>query len=340
MQKKSIDIIGGGLSGCVFALRGLERGVDLRVFEPDHRRAATQAAAGIINPVTGMRFSRSWNMDEFLPSATQFFVEWGERWDVVLWHKLPMIRLFRSPELRDGFFKRRSLGQLEPYAIRLIEPGEDVGPVENLYGGVWIDGGGWVDLPLFLERARAHLEKEGRWIPERREPMGILADSHVVVDCRGYVADDPVWPFIPWKPAKGEVLTLQMAGIPQDRILNRAQFIQPLRQGVCRFGATYEWHDLSPTPSREGCRELLEACDEWVNSSGREILDHRAGIRPIVRDQKPVLGRHPEYSRLHIFNGMGSKGASWVPLLADSLLGFIQDGTAFSPVVDVVRFCE
>jgi len=195
---------------------------------------------------------------------------------------------------------------------------------------------GWI----FREKAQEYLEKEGRWVPEKRDSLEGSVDSNVVVDCRGYVPEDSVWPFVPWKPAKGEVLTLGMEGLPHDRILNRAQFIQPLREGVCRFGATYEWENLMSEPSQEGARELLEACDEWVSLGGRDILDHRAGIRPIVRDQRPVLGRHPEHSHLYIFNGMGSKGASWAPLLAQSLHAFIERGTALSPLVNVIRFCD
>jgi glycine/D-amino acid oxidase-like deaminating enzyme len=47
-----------------------------------------------------------------------------------------------------------------------------------------------------------------------------------------------------------------------------------------------------------------------------EILDHRAGIRPAARGAKPIVGPHPEFPSLHVFNGFGAKGCTWAPTFA------------------------
>jgi len=343
MEKKRLNIAGGGLSGCVLALAALQRGWDVRLWQPPaggESGPASRAAAGIVNPVTGLRFSRSWRIDSFLPESRAFFQWWEAAWGIKLWTDCPIYRLFKSQELRNGFFKRRSLEQLSPFAERMIEPGERVGPVRNEVGGVLIRGGGWVDVPRFLQAAEAFFRVEADWTDaaydfdaEGREDFGL------VVDCRGYCPEVVRhWPEVCWKPAKGEILTIEAEGLPEDRILNRAQFVLPMGAGRFRLGATYEWEDLTVGPTAEGKRDLVEAWKSWVEKGLPRVVGQAAGVRPIVRDQRPVLGRHRFCSNHFIFNGMGSKGVSWTPVLAGELLNFIETGAVLSPEINVGRF--
>ena len=336
-----LTIVGGGLSGCILALTAISRGIRVRVIDRGNQQAASRAAAGVINPITGMRFSRSWRVDEFLAPAIQFYQQCEVAAGQQMWHPMPVCRLFRSPELRDGFFKRRSLEQLAPYAKRLVEPGEDVGPVQNRFGGVWIEGGGWVDLAALLDYARKEIEVENEWL-EQEADIRQLCDQNegAVIDCRGYQPDADLWAGLPWKPAHGDILTFRSSAATDldNRILNRAQFILPLGGERFRFGATYEWDVMDSAPTEAGKQNLLQMFDEWVNIPDAECIGQQAGIRPIIRDQKPVLGRHPSLKQLNIFNGMGSKGGLWAPYLAQTLLDFIQRNVPLDQETDVARF--
>ncbi len=336
-----ITIVGGGLSGCILAVTALARGIRVRVIDRGNHDSASRAAAGVINPITGMRFSRSWRVDEFLPVAIEFYQQLEAERGRQLWHPMPICRLFRSPELRDGFFKRRSLAGLAPYAVRMVEPGEKVGPVENQYGGVWIEGGGWVDLAAFLEVAREVIAQTGEWIEadaDLRQLTDSAGESGLVVDCRGYQPDAEFWPELPWKPAHGDILTVESETELPEWLLNRAQFILPQGAGRFRFGATYEWEAERSGPTSAGKATLLEAFEEWVKIPEISVVDQQAGIRPIIRDQKPVLGRHGEVRNLYVFNGMGSKGGLWAPALAEVLLDFMEGAAELDREVDVARF--
>ncbi len=327
------------MSGCIVALTAISRGMQVRVMERGNQQSASRAAAGVINPITGMRFSRSWRVDEFLPVAIKFYQRVEHATGARLWHPQPICRLFRSPELRNGFFKRRSLEQLAPYAVRMVEPEEVVGPVENRYGGVWIEGGGWVDLAAFLDVARQMIEQDGEWMTEEVDlaDLGDRCDG-TVVDCRGYCPDAELWGQLEWKPAHGDILTLKSDEKLPPCILNRAQFILPLEDGRFRFGATYDWELRDSAPSEQGRRALLDSMAEWVKVTDAELMDQQAGIRPILRDQKPVLGRHPDFPNLAIFNGMGSKGGLWAPYLAGTLLDHLCIGAELDRRIDIRRF--
>lgn len=336
-----VTIVGGGLSGCVLALEALDRGMSVRLIDRGSQRAASRAAAGVINPITGMRFSRSWRVDEFLPVAIKFYQRVEHACSACLWHPQPICRLFRSPELREGFFKRRSLEQLAPYAVRLVEPAEAVGPVENYHGGIWIKGGGWVDLAVFLDVVRPIIEQKGEWI-EAEPDMVDLCDSSegIVIDCRGYQPDHALWPQLDWKPARGDILTLQSNVDLPSCILNRSQFVLRLGDGRFRFGATYDWEFKDTDTSLKARKTLMKAFVEWVRIPDAEVVDQRAGIRPILRNQRPVLGRHPQRPNLAIFNGMGSKGGLWAPFLAGTLLDHLWLNTKLDREIDIRRFGE
>lgn len=332
-------IIGGGLSGCVLALKLISVGMMVRVIDRGNGQSASRAAAGVINPITGMRYSRSWRVDDFLPAAIHFYTEVEQEAGVQLWHPLAVCRLFKSPELRDGFFKRRSLEQLSPYAKRMVEPGEDVGPVFNAFGGVWIEGGGWVDLAAFLDVARQKIEACGEWVEQEVSVRELCGQTRgLVVDCRGFQPDQELWPDLEWKAAHGDILTFESDGCSGDRILNRSQFILPVGAGRFRFGATYDWDVGEAEPRDKGRRDLLRAYSEWVKLGEPKLVAHHAGIRPIIRDQKPVLGWHPSISHLAIFNGMGSKGGSWAPKLAEELIDFLEGRQELAAEINVVRY--
>ncbi|MFT5168556.1 MAG: glycine oxidase, partial [Saprospiraceae bacterium] len=61
-MKKEVDylIIGQGLAGSLLAYQLLERGKTVQIIDNHHNGASSSIAAGIINPITGRRFAKSW----------------------------------------------------------------------------------------------------------------------------------------------------------------------------------------------------------------------------------------------------------------------------------------
>ncbi|MEL7021711.1 MAG: hypothetical protein AAGK47_08885, partial [Bacteroidota bacterium] len=62
--------------------------------------------------------------------------------------------------------------------------------------------------------------------------------------------------------------------------------------------------------------------------------------RPTVKDRRPFLGKHPDFSRLAIFNGLGTKGASLGPYFAQQMTNHLLQQTALEPDVDITRFAS
>ncbi len=106
---------------------------------------------------------------------------------------------------------------------------------------------------------------------------------------------------------------------------------------VLRLGATYDWEDLSDTPTKAAQNSLLEKLKTFL-SVETEVLDHRAGVRPAVADRRPVAGTHPEVSQLAILNGLGARGVMIAPWLSQQLLDLIVNQKAIDPEVNPARF--
>ena len=58
-----------------------------------------------------------------------------------------------------------------------------------------------------------------------------------------------------------------------------------------------------------------------------ETLTHKAGVRPAVKDRKPLIGPHPKEKNVWIFNGMGSRAILMTPYLAENLVEHFMYGT-------------
>ncbi|HEY9156184.1 MAG TPA: FAD-dependent oxidoreductase, partial [Opitutaceae bacterium] len=88
----SFQIIGQGLAGTCLAWALFEREVPFELLDRE-RGGSSRVAAGLINPVTGMRFEPSWRIDEFLPEAIAFYESLERTLGERFWHPLPVVRL-------------------------------------------------------------------------------------------------------------------------------------------------------------------------------------------------------------------------------------------------------
>jgi len=185
-------------------------------------------------------------------------------------------------------------------------------------GAVIWQGSGRVNVADFVKRSRAffqaHQSYEEASIPSSAETLLFTTGA------RGLVDQNPV--NLPHRSAKGEILTVKIPGLRQDQIISRGTWLVPTGKNDETFlcGANYDWDDLSNTPTISG-RETVENGLKSLTSLPYQVLNHVAGVRPIVRRSEPVMGRSPEG---HTYlNGLGSKGTLYAPRTAEYLLNHV-----------------
>lgn len=324
------------------------RGVPFRILDGNHLSGASRVAGGLINPVIGVRFSRAWRVDECLPEAVGFYRDLEKEWEASLYQEAPIRRLFKSMEQKEFWGKKRNLSELQPYAHRTLSSDETFPGGEVHWGGVEIVGGGWLNFPSLLMLARKEWSAGGYWkeghLKEEEVDFsgsGIRwrgEEFSALIDCRGYQTDSEWWGRLNWRPARGEIITVRTEeDWPQNVIWSRDVFVVPLGGGCYRVGATYSWDVEKAGTTAEGKQLLMERLRKLTGSPVL-VMDHRAGVRPILRDKRPVLGRHPEHPGLWICNGMGSHGGTVAPQMTRMLVEAIYEGASLPEEVDVARF--
>jgi glycine/D-amino acid oxidase-like deaminating enzyme len=70
-----------------------------------------------------------------------------------------------------------------------------------------------------------------------------------------------------------------------------------------------------------------------------EVVDQVAGMRPTVKDRRPVVGSI-ENNNIYFLNGLGTRGLLMAPLLSLRLMEHIEKGDPLPPEIDVKRFLD
>lgn len=294
-----MTIVGHGLAGALAALAAEKRGIDFVVIDEGSGSTATRAAAGLFNPLTGPRFTPGEHWDTLVP----FYRGLEQGLGVALVHLLPLARPLgpgSGAKVGAEAFPRRGPG----WSARV----ETLGGVPQ----VVIEGGGWVDLPVLLDAARARWASQGRLESRRFTPAE--GRGRRVLWCPGAsLVGGPWGPVVEgrWQPVRGDVLTVRIPGLELEYGEVGTRFLLPLGQGLFRWGATHE-SDVDDLRARPQARVLLE--NELAARVGAfEVLDHRWGVRPASRSHRPLVLVHPDEPGWTLFDGLGGRGVALGP---------------------------
>jgi len=343
-------LVGQGIAGTLLAFFLRRAGRSVFVIDGGDERAASRVAAGLINPITGRRYVKSWRIDELLPVARAVYRELEQDLGVSVFHPRPLIRSIFTVAEENDWLSRSG----DPAYAAYIEERADLGAYAgNLlparaYGGV--RGAAQVELGALCAAFRSRLQHdhcleaspfccEELELRDGAVRYGALLARQVVF-CEGARgAANPFFSYLPFKGDKGEVLLVRFPGHAFERVIKHKVFVVPLQNNLYWIGATYQHHFDTDAPAAEGRRQLLKRLEATLRVPF-EVVDHRAAIRPTVSDRRPMLGRHPRYPQLAIFNGLGTKGASLGPFFARQLAAHLTAGAPLDSAVDIRRFEE
>lgn len=115
---------------------------------------------------------------------------------------------------------------------------------------------------------------------------------------------------------KAKLFLVQLDMAQLDIIIKHKLFLSPFSENVLWAGATNKWEFSNILPDEDSESLLYSEVAKMIHKE-YAILKHLVGIRPTVKDRRPLIGRHPVYSRLFIFNGLGTKGTSLAPYWAN-----------------------
>jgi len=320
----------------------------IMIIDQQHKGASSKVAAGLINPITGRRFVKSWMIDDLLPIAIKTYQQFEKDLGISILHARNIYRALIDPGSENDWTLRKTYPEFTKYMGAQLEPsnfpkgitkphqiGEQLRSLQ-------------IDIPQLIS-SFFQKQKEQNNIQSNAFEYDQLeiTDSGVnyqnikakqIVFCEGHRAiHNPWFNYLPFVLAKGEVLIINAPKLGLNNIYKNQTTIAPLGNDFYWIGSTYDWKFENDAPTKEGKEKLLHQVQQDINVSF-EVIKHQAAIRPTVKDRRPFLGNHPEFYQLSIFNGLGTKGASLGPYWAKKMVDFLLNKNPLQKDINIERF--
>jgi glycine/D-amino acid oxidase-like deaminating enzyme len=343
-------LIGHGLAGALLARELRGRGHQVLVYDEPRPDAASRVAAGLMNPVAGKRFALTWRALDTLPYAVAYYEALGQELGEKYWVDTPILKVFGSAQEQQQMVAKAATDPWQGFVAGIETAPIDQPGLVAPHGGAWLRGGGYLHVASLLA-ALADQGRTGGWLREETfswehlvsDATGVIyapgqVQARQVVCCQGAAAlQCPYFNWLPLTPNQGEVLDVDVPGFSPAQVLNRGAYVVPVGDGRFRVGATYRWPPFVPADAPDGETELTDRL-AGLTPLPYQVAALRRGVRPAVRDRRPLLGRHPALPWLSLFGGFGSKGVSLAPRLAQVLADYLDGHGELWAEADLVRY--
>lgn len=350
MSKNEFDylIVGQGLAGSVLSYLLMREGKKVLVIDQFNANSSSQVAAGLVNPVTGRRVVKSWMADTLLPFADEFYDTLEKEFSEIFYHRLDVLEVVHTIKDLNEWISRISEQGMRKYFSKDAPENMYREKISEFRKLIRISSSAWMNIPLFVDLCRKRLKESSLLLEESFDYLNFKIEDNLIeykiykskriIFCEGFKSFlNPLWNWLPFVPAKGEILLIECKNLPEDFILISGIFLIPVGNHKFRVGSTYEWNFSHEDPTEEGKIKLLTQLNNLLKIPF-DIIGHHAGVRPTVKDRRPLIGHHPEYKNVFIFNGMGTKGVQLVPFFGDQFVKFLEGKEKLMAEVNVERF--
>jgi glycine/D-amino acid oxidase-like deaminating enzyme len=330
-------IVGQGIAGSCLALSLIKRGKKILIIDDDWKGAACKVAAGVLNPITGKRLAKSWRSDTALPFAKQFYKELQEELGEEFYQERKILQLCKSQEEAELWAERKNDPEYSDFLSNKSEP-NSYDPLNDNFGSFLINFAAWVEAPAAMKALRKYFLEQGILNLEpfdysQIKPKGCDGFSYKILNtkriifCEGWRAiDNPYFNWLPYRPAKGEILNIVTPVDLGEHIIHREKWIMKFKNQVYRCGSTWDRINFrNPKPTATAKEELFNALPKIIGKNTPfHTFTHEAGVRPCTATTRPHLGEHPTAKGLYSFNGFGSKGYALSPYFANHFARYLD----------------
>lgn len=336
-------IVGQGLAGSLLAIEALEQGFSVRVVD-EGKENASQVAAGLVNPLSGLRLLKPAQLDYDLAIARTRYRSLELRYQQSFWHDTAMWRIMKSAQ--QAHFAQLRLAD-PVYQSYLGGWLADHSEIQAEHGMLTQHATAYLDTRPLLAAIRQDLLQHNALISHRFTLPDLQLQPHIqwqsvacrwLVFCEGYQAQqNPFFSHLPWQLVQGDILTLTAQRDIPPAVINYGEWLLPLSATKARLGASFS-HQLNLQPSQSARNSLLAKLTQVLKTEySWRVEAHQVGIRPATQDKLPFIGRHPQHANILIFNGFGARGSVSIPAAAQNLVSHLRHGERLIPQHDIRR---
>jgi glycine/D-amino acid oxidase-like deaminating enzyme len=335
-KPKHILIVGSGLAGSTLAMELIRRGNQVLVVDNNAPNSSSRVAAGIINPIVPKGVKLTWQYQQIFPAVFDYYRQLEIELDSEFIYPYPMLQIHANDNERHEWRKRSEVNEIRDI---LLSDGENT-IVRNC---------GRLDVLEFLTANQIALERKHQFINEqfKYEDLAFLESGMIgyhgsrfddVVFCEGIgVMQNPWFNYLFFDPTGGDILTVHIPGLSNNKIIKQKQWIVPTKEKeVFLLGSTFHKQSMSEVPNPEDAHSLLERA-RMITGKEVTLIRHQRAIRPTVQSRRPYLGRHQDVKNLCVYNGLGSKGSALCSWLSPMMADYITYNTQLNEEVDIAK---
>lgn len=339
-------IVGGGIAGLCFADFCLRHNKSFVMID-DNIRTSSKVAGGMFNPVVLKRFTSIWNSDEQLALALPFYKKIEAELQTKFLYEIPIFRKFASVEEQNNWFHSCDQPSLSHFLNDEIYK-EKISHINSSFGFGEVFQTGFLDVNHFIVSYQEFLKLNNLFLIEsfdydvidfQNDFVNYKENSYKnIIFAEGFsMLNNPFFNHLPLDGAKGELLIVRIPELKLHKIIKSGIFIIPFGDDLYKVGATYNWQDKTDAQTEDAKTELLDGLRELIDCDF-EVVQHLAGIRPTVKDRRPLIGTHYKHKQIHLLNGLGTRGVLLGPYLSDLLFSNIEYGIPLDNNVDINRY--
>ncbi|TAG10723.1 MAG: FAD-binding oxidoreductase [Sphingobacteriia bacterium] len=341
-------IVGQGLCGSFLSWNLMKAGKRVLVIDQPNIFSASKVASGVINPVTGRRIVRTWEIEKLMPFAVNAYTDLGTAIEAPLIRQCNILDFHATPQMKMAFAERlpheaeylripTNISQLDGYFNPAFGVGE-INPCWLIHIHPMLQG--WRKK---IVAAGALLEEKFEWNNCKIHPDHVEYKSDTaakIIFCEGIAGfHNPYFKLLPYACNKGQAIIASIPDLPSSHIFKQGISIVPWKDGLFWVGASYEWNYSHPNPDTLFREKTTIQLKQWLKLPF-EIVDHIAGERPANMERRPFVGLHPVHSSVGLLNGMGTKGCSLAPYFAHELAQHLLNQQPIHPLAHIHRFTK
>ncbi|MCK5889890.1 MAG: FAD-dependent oxidoreductase [Methylococcales bacterium] len=338
-------IVGQGLAGSLLGWTLIQQHKKVVIVDTGEENASL-VAAGLINPVTGMRFVKSAEVDVLLPFALTCYQALSDYFQQPFFIEKPMLRLLKNKKELEACQKRLIQIAYQPYLSKIISSYQ---ALYAPFGLLTQQKTGYLLTRSLLGALKTYFIDQQIYVKEALNYQDIRLSPSLqwksfkpkqIIFCEGHLATQNPWfSWLPFQLVKGEIITANTQMKTTHHILNYGQWFIPLSDYQFRTGATFDREHLDQQCTEKAKESLLQSLEKVYPSLKIDrMMKQQAGIRPTTKDKQPFIGRHPLYPHIMIFNGFGAKGSLQIPWYSRCLANYLVNNTPIPPLVDIKRY--
>jgi len=341
-------IIGQGISGTWLSYYLLKECKSIVVIDDASLQSTSNAAGGLINPVTGRRVVTTWMAEKLMPFIWEEYSAIASLLDIEAIVQKNIVVFPAAPDLQQAFHNR-----IQEHNSYIKTPGLSKDALRQQFDFPFdvfeISPCYVVQMRALLQAWRNYLNNKNSLIEDRFDETSLVFNENTVqyknITAQKIIYADGVgaaqskyWQNLPFVKNKGQALIMESKHLDTTCTYKFGHLtLVFLKDNLWWAGSSNELGFSTAQPT-EDFREKTAMQLTAILKQPFVIKDHWSSLRPATVERRPFAGIHAVHNQLAILNGMGSKGCSLAPWFAKELAANLVHKSPINPLADVQRF--